>query len=495
MDKKEDDFCKNILGKGIMILSWIPVFNWIALIILGKRCRHKVSFMCGIIYGIVTFVWPQQAAYIWMIGIIQYVITCKYLKKNNEMSVSAQPIQRDRIQETVGDKKEDKITENRKGNQNIDGIFSEIIIEGDEEKVQIIPPKNVCATNDEKIKENKHSEENLLFTNNQPAKEYESNEPVFTENKFFKDMMKYEEKTGRKTEFVPFMTYWPTYDSMTQQQKDWYFYWRTEVRNGDYPDTDLSYIFVHIYELLSGVGWRDAEEGYEQLINLWIYYHERFPKLKYYLIPWMFDFCELHQLEYKEIGASDTQLRYQRNIANCLIEKHCTDRPLKLPFSYIVELCDYDINRSKFYKEDHQELLETAIPRVVALIDASWIKKQNKGILSLYGPKTSKTQRYQIFQGANCLRRNEYLEITVKDYIGASELRRYMTNLVKFSENVLRDIWGHKGRLRNINVEGETATLIEKKKLFISFYRGISAAGIVDPARTEAEIIRLSVSK
>lgn len=62
-------------------------------------------------------------------------------------------------------------------------------------------------------------------------------------------MKQFEHKEGKKAELVPFMQYYPTYSSMDKQQKEWYFYWRSQVRKGIYLDTDLSYIFVHVTEM------------------------------------------------------------------------------------------------------------------------------------------------------------------------------------------------------------------------------------------------------
>ena len=122
-------------------------------------------------------------------------------------------------------------------------------------------------------------------------------------------MKKFEDKVGIKAPFVPFMQYWPTYDSMDRRQKAWYFYWRNEVRNGRYPDTDLSYIFVHIYEILSGCGWKEANVGYNQLIMLWEAYKERFPKLDNYLFDWTHDFAQLHNLDYWAPEGSDLRCK------------------------------------------------------------------------------------------------------------------------------------------------------------------------------------------
>lgn len=69
--------------------------------------------------------------------------------------------------------------------------------------------------------------------------------------------------------FVPFKSYWPTYGHMTGAQSRWYFFWRDEVRQGRYPKTDLSYIFLHVYELINGVGWIQPQDGYRQLALIW----------------------------------------------------------------------------------------------------------------------------------------------------------------------------------------------------------------------------------
>ena len=101
--------------------------------------------------------------------------------------------------------------------------------------------------------------------------------------KFFTDMERNASREGKNTAFVPFMSYWPTYDSMNKAQQAWYFYWRSQIRQGNYVDTDLSYIFVSIYELLNGIGWRDPQEGYQKLMQLWAAYRKKFPSLDHYL--------------------------------------------------------------------------------------------------------------------------------------------------------------------------------------------------------------------
>ena len=147
--------------------------------------------------------------------------------------------------------------------------------------------------------------------------------------KFFDDMRVYINKTVDYAAFVPFSYYWPTYDSMDKQQQDWYFYWRTQVRNGNYIDTDLSYIFIHVYEFLNGCGWETAPSGYSQLMKLWLSYRRRFPTLDNYLLEWTFDFAQSNNLVYDLPDIPDIKLKNHGTIGDYLIDRHDDDRPLK----------------------------------------------------------------------------------------------------------------------------------------------------------------------
>ncbi|MDU5948640.1 MAG: TerB N-terminal domain-containing protein, partial [Paenibacillus macerans] len=117
------------------------------------------------------------------------------------------------------------------------------------------------------------------------------------ERHFAKEARKRVNERGEPAPFAPFMSYWPTYEHMMESQQRWYFYWRSEVRAGRYPDTDLSYIFVYVYELINGVGWSDPQEGFEELNRIWMAYGGRYPQLNAYLKDWLADFAFVHALD------------------------------------------------------------------------------------------------------------------------------------------------------------------------------------------------------
>ena len=338
--------------------------------------------------------------------------------------------------------------------------FTDVLVSGSEEKSQIIPRIDINVQQAKKISDSigsiiiktNISDDRLTFGFDDDYR-YGSN--------FAKDMAKLEDKIGDKAPFVPYMQYWPSYDSMNRQQKNWYFYWRTQVRQSVYLKTDLSYIFVHIYELLSGFGWKNPEDGYNQLFALWTTYRAEHPKLDHYLLNWLFDFAQLHNLEYRIPDCPDVSLPYQPAIRDILIDAHSTEKPLKLSFALIDALCDYSLVNSKFYKEGHQLLMNEAIPRVVALADAMLIKNKGKGILETYGPKRTKQQSYYAFQSANCINANKRINVSVKGYTSSQKLRSYINELVRYAENVLRELYGSRGRLRGVEIDDETAKMVK----------------------------------
>lgn len=107
---------------------------------------------------------------------------------------------------------------------------------------------------------------------------------------------KYAEAGGNpQAPFVPFESYWPTYQVLSQPQLNFYFGWRTRVRRGESPQTDLSYVFIHIYELLHLAGCAGIEDATQCLERVWLAYRATWPKLDRYLVPWVADLLAVHQ--------------------------------------------------------------------------------------------------------------------------------------------------------------------------------------------------------
>ncbi len=376
--------------------------------------------------------------------------------------------------------------------KNKQSIFSDVVVNGGKEITEKIAEIKTAVvpqlTHSVKRSESSETENDDFYTS-------------YSYGNVSKNMAKYENFEGKQAEFVPFMQYWPSYENMDKKQRAWYFYWRTQVRQSIYLDTDLSYIFVHIYELLSGYGWKKPQDGYNQLITLWTNYRKAFPKLDNYLSGWLFDFAQIYNVEYYVPEDIEASLPNQLVIQNLMIDEHINDKPLKLSFELIDALCDYSLIGSKFYKDGHQLLMRESIPRVVALADAALIKKKGKGILELYGPTRATKQIHYAFQSANCANQNRRTEFMLKAYTSNAKLRKYINELVRYAENVLRELYECRGRLRGVELDDSTAVLV--KDFLITEYSPKKAPQVekvkkevkldfsnIDKLRTESDTVR-----
>ncbi|WP_322923733.1 TerB N-terminal domain-containing protein [Paenibacillus campi] len=274
------------------------------------------------------------------------------------------------------------------------------------------------------------------------------------------------EQTETEAEFVPFMSYWPTYESMTWRQKRWYFYWRGEVRQQRYPATDLSYIFLLCYEVINGAGWQEPLDGYRLLLNVWRQYRHRFGKLDRYVPSWIVDFAQVHSLDEPLL---ELLLEAPRHVPSELVDlewqRLFTASPIVMPLELLPSLLDYDLERSRFYVDEGRAALNEYIPKVLAAVDAFLERQQGSRLLGLFRPPVYRESERYLFRSAvyDSTRHGRTCTVRRLPLTEHAPLREFLTGIVKLTENELRRQLNVNGRLRiQPPVEPEIARLIER---------------------------------
>jgi hypothetical protein len=281
---------------------------------------------------------------------------------------------------------------------------------------------------------------------------------------FVKEALKYVARRERSAAFVPFMCYWPTYDSMTPAQRKWYFYWRGEVRDDRYPETDLSYIFVHVYELINNVGVKNSADGYAQLFALWKAYREKYAKLDRYLMDWIADYLVVNKSAV-DLATFYTQAMGMKAYAgdpDILLSRYAKAGLNSLPMDLIDRLSDYRPRKSKFYNDGNSDLVERYLPLSVGRVDACLRQKKGKGILQSYHPDAATRTHRVAFQSA--VYAGEAREIELPPVIPYSQyppLREFMTGVVKHTENDLRALRSCKSKLRGYSLDDDVKATID----------------------------------
>ncbi len=254
----------------------------------------------------------------------------------------------------------------------------------------------------------------------------------------------YFDTVGGECEYVPFYSYMPRYPQLNDKQKKYYFYFREKVREGEYIKCDKSYLDLLAYEIINLPDIMSPNEGIEQLAGLWGAYRDRFAQIDESFATWVMDYSLLNQVEcpidklsafiykilpklpFKEFFLSDMRLDNDESVDALL---YC--------------LSDYAWQTGRYASEENKEIyrkhLIGAMRRVFSYLNE---KKM------LFGGCEVKRLERRAFVGATvssvvkCNINIEYTPFNIGE-----DIRRIITQSVKYCENKLRMLMGVKSRL------------------------------------------------
>lgn len=282
------------------------------------------------------------------------------------------------------------------------------------------------------------------------------------DRQFFESAKLFESYTVSSAKCVPTTFYRPNFLSYSsvhcEKNLPWYFYWRNEVRNGRYHNTDTYCIFLYALELIHNIGVLNSQHGYDQLYNLWMAYRCDHEMLDRYLPEWIVDYAKINKLEIDDfeflrkcyvMGCSDIDPNV---IVHHLIEK----KQINLPITLLEKFVDYSITYSRFYLNGYKELMDIFLPRVISNIDTAMRDRTGKGIFESFVPrkrdgskKSNFRNRRRPFIGAIYYNPNKYrIDLNYGCYSRLESLRSFLTSVVKYSENRLRRLHRFGGNLQ-----------------------------------------------
>lgn len=423
--------------KKLKIMSMLPIFNWLMIMYLGIN-QMKLSYVfTGFVCISISVFNVYLLGIFWIIGVwysrtlLRFAIYDALTKENL-----------DELEKSVYDCEDDEFDMSTEYDMidNLDGkeSFTESDFEVMANRRQSTPVENFGSIS-------------VLERYFQALSE---------RDKFLANMKKYADISKEKVEFVPFFQYWPSYKSLNHAQKYWYFYWRTEVRNGNYLDTSLSYIYIYIYELLSCVGEPTAQDCYNRLIRVWGAYRKNYTSLDNYLYDWTFDFCAIHNLEYTI--RVDKNLRHFRKrfmIDRLICEQEKKER-FTLSFYTIDAICNYTITKSAFY-EKHKKVLQEAIPRAVELANAVYKSREGKSLFEMYPEYKEKKYEYFGFISAICEDQYKKIEFAYKPYSSNISFVQNIYEIARITQNTFMCLYKVGSNSPKMGLDVNISTIIE----------------------------------
>ena len=206
--------------------------------------------------------------------------------------------------------------------------------------------------------------------------------------------------------------YYPTYQSLTDQELRGYFTWRARLRRGELEKAPLSFAFLYIYELLNQVGVGSAMEGYEKLTAFQDAYGALDSGILSYLKRWLRDYVIYYGLD-PALLANTPQVVMDRSIA-------VLDRIQEASPAAIMEALNQLplrwLKRSKFCQQHKQEMEAVTVP-VLRRVAAHCDTRCKRGFTAQYfgGVKKDFTWLFDAAVFCDPLRRTSY-EYMVDQY-------------------------------------------------------------------------------
>jgi hypothetical protein len=268
-----------------------------------------------------------------------------------------------------------------------------------------------------------------------------------TKKSFYEMASEYAAETREKTDHVPFLCYWPSYEYMSRPQLDWYFYLRGRLRAGEYIEADLSYLFIYIYEIINQVGISGPDDGFGIMVGIWKNYRKTHDKLDRYLIDWAGDYINYYNCDLgKSFDLLEKEGLFLLMPADMLME-HYIKSDMATPLELIARFSDYKFYESEFIKGADGSLFTDHLPGLFDEIRRS-MSGQGSGFEALFVPRGNiKHTKIPFLRAPFYNKTNTRLQV-YPPYEQYKPLRVFVTAVVKEFENELRVLKKHKGRLR-----------------------------------------------
>ncbi len=262
---------------------------------------------------------------------------------------------------------------------------------------------------------------------------------------FCRDAAKYLREEGDACAFVPFFSYIPQYSQLNDAQKQYYFYWRSAVRRGEYPQTEESYFYLYVYEIINLPEIIPPENGIELLCDVWTAYRKSLPRINKYMVEWVADYCLVHALP----CPSEKLRPFLAKILPLATLKEfylgaMGDYSPRGVDTALAFFSDYRWRESRYAAGEGYPLFETHILAALSPVLEYLFAREN----TLLREAARTIHRRDAFCGSLCAHNVRCrLEITYHSVRDASDLRSCITAAVKYAENKLRALLMVKSRL------------------------------------------------
>jgi hypothetical protein len=245
---------------------------------------------------------------------------------------------------------------------------------------------------------------------------------------FREQVSRFREENGTPAPEVEFFHSWPKHEHLDRDQLRWFLYWRTLWETGHVVKTSLSYMMIHIYELLSLEYIQEPEKAVKRLIKFYTEFRNIQPRLDVTVVRWIGDM-------YLKIGDLDNALYwYTHGTHGDLYEKLSWYRygNMNIPFSILLKVAP--MQKTQFYRDGMPEIEQT-VEDMMNTVFRRFYVLEGEHALDRFARYTDDPTIYLF--SSTPIHEKIYLD-GFRRYEESGAFVHFVKNCVRFAENLLR---------------------------------------------------------
>lgn len=250
-----------------------------------------------------------------------------------------------------------------------------------------------------------------------------------------RDSFKYANISGKKCPHVPLQAYYTTYSHLNTQQRKWYFYWRSQVLQENYIQTDLSYLMLFTYELLNYSFNQNAAFNVSMLVRLHDNFKDSIQRSSHYLSGWIADTLW-------ELGESNLAKEWDEKATRMYHVQPSLEEQIREQIGQLdkVSITVWKVlltSEESDFLVSHRNAVYNTFKQGMRLLAQTYFDKRTEP-LQLWFQDSIRTESRDLFRGAVMGRNHETIDIEHPERISTELFTNQVREVYKMAENLIR---------------------------------------------------------
>lgn len=260
------------------------------------------------------------------------------------------------------------------------------------------------------------------------------------------------------SEFVEYFSFKPSFSDLSKAQRDYYLFWRYNIRQGFFAKTSPSYVFLLVSEIVNLPDKIPPKEGLDLIISLFDECIDDIPKYERLISDVLFEYCVVHNLQIPYKRISSIVYKFKNPISNIIGSLFVFDYLLnrssdfseeELKFVFEKNL-SFSYSSGKHYSENSKLafMLDSYFYKILGI----FIRETPECITQIYSRHENRASPIKVIRptfllinASSEIKKNLVFEYYSFDKTDVELL--YLLNIAKCIENKFRGLCGIRARL------------------------------------------------